>query len=64
MAWPCSNKLAGRVSHIVEIAPCQLLQKLSKDLNVIGLCSLSAQAGSDKSVNQDNLLVTVVLCLC
>ena len=50
VAWPCSNKLAGRVSHIVEIAPCQLLRNLSNNLIVIGLCSLGARAGSDTSV--------------
>jgi len=59
-AWPCSKKLAGKVFHIFEIDPCQLLQKPSKDLNVTGLSSLSA--GSDKSVRQDDLLVACNLC--
>ena len=26
VAWPCNNKLAGRVFHIDEIATCQLLR--------------------------------------
>ena len=47
--------------HIMfEIYPCQLLWKLFKDLKVAGLSSLSALAGSDKSVWQGNLLVAVV----
>ena len=59
--WPCSsNKLAGRVFHILEIVPCQLLRKLSKNLNVIGLFNLNALAGSDKSVRQVDLLATLV----
>jgi len=43
-----------------EIYLCQLLWKLFKDLKVTGLSSLSALAGSNKSVRQDNLLVAVV----
>ena len=60
MAWPCSSRLAGKVSHIVEITACQLLRKLSKDLNVTGLYSLHARAGSDKSFRRENLLVILV----
>jgi len=56
----CSNKLVGKVFHIFEIDPCQLLRKLSKDLNVTGLSSLIALARTDKSVRQDDLLVAVV----
>ena len=61
MAWPWSSRLAGKASHIVEITACQLLQKLSKDLNVTGLCSLLARAGSDKSLRREDLLAILVI---
>jgi len=62
VAWLSSNKWAGKVFHILfEIDLCQLLQKLFKVIiKVTGLSSVSALAGSDKSVRQDDLLVAVV----
>ena len=60
VAWPCSSKLASKVSHTIEITACQLLRKLSKDLNVTGLYSLHARAGSDKSFRREDLLVILV----